>query len=327
MAVWLGVDGGGTKTEALLVSDRAILGFSRGGPSNHQGVGLDSAARAVVETIQGALDQAGLSWDAVDGGAVLGLAGADFPEDIARLTEALTPHVSVMPFQVVNDAEIALSAGTPAGFGIAAIAGTGGNVFGRNRAGVKRQVGGLGYEWGDYGSGIDIAREVLHHAFRSAERRGPKTQLEPLVLEMLGMPDYEALSRAIYFREMPAMHFIVLAPLCFQAAAAGDAIAASILVRTGEAIAESVAGCARLLDMAQEPVDVVLAGSLWLGVAPHMKEAFAGLLAEQLPLARARVTDLRPVAGAALMAMEQGGEPTDVLRTVLRNDLRFGGVE
>lgn len=322
---WLGVDGGGTKTEALLVSDQRVMGYARGGPANHQGIGLEAAVLEIWRTISQALEVAGVAIDAVDA-AVLGLAGADFPEDVAALSEGLASYFARSRFRVVNDAEIALAAGTSKGYGIAAVAGTGGNVFGVNPTGMSRQVGGLGYEYGDYGSGIDIVRDVLHAAFRSAEKRGEKTLLEQMVLRMLGLPDYSALSRALYFKEIPDVALIVMAPLCFQAAAQGDAVSIGILERQGQAIAESVVGCARLLDMASMPLDVVMAGSLWLGTAPHMKDRFIETLKSGLPYADPQLTELRPVAGAALLAAGFG-EPTEDLRQQLLLDARFSGVE
>jgi N-acetylglucosamine kinase-like BadF-type ATPase len=224
--------------------------------------------------------------------------------------------------RVVNDAEIALYAGSERGWGIVAIAGTGGNILGKTPEGVIRQVGGLGYEYGDYGSGIDMARDVLHHAFRSAELRGPKTSLERTVLNAFGVADFPTLSRAIYLQKIVPEAFLMLAPLCFQAAREQDAVAIDILQRQGIAIGESIVGCARLLKLETVALDVVLAGSLWLGTAPHMREALRDVVNRDLPLAQVQLSELRPVAGAALMASQTPG-----LRAVLREDFRFRGVE
>lgn len=322
--MWIGVDGGASKTEAVLVDSTRAVGFFRTGPSNHQRVGMDAAVATIEEAILGAVQDGGAALHQVEA-AVLGLAGADFPEDIKALTQRIAPVFGAVPFRVVNDAEIALQAGTDKGWGIAAIAGTGGNVFGRARDGRVRQVGGLGYEYGDYGSGIDIARDVLHCAFRSAERRGPKTVLEDAVLNLFGFPSYMALSRAMYHQEIASEVFLVLAPVCFSAAFDGDAAAIGILERQGRAIAESVAGCARLLSLEDEAVDVVLAGSLWLGQAPHMKDAVFQTLGKELPKAQVLVTELRPVAGAALMAVNS--KDVGSLRPALKADPRFTGVE
>lgn len=322
---WLGVDGGGTKTEALVISDSG-WGLARGGPSNHQVVGMESALDTVASVSDAALCDCGLNWGDVEG-AVFGLAGADFPEDVSRLTEGLKRRFPLTSFAVLNDAEIALPAGTDAGSGIATIAGTYTNVFGVNPAGEVRQVGGLGYEWGDYGGGIDIAREVLHSAFRSAELRGEKTVLEDLVLQLLGLPDYATLSRALYFKEIPETHFFVVVPFCFQAANTGDRVAQRILAKNGLALAESVVGCARLLRMHDAPTMVVMAGSLWLGQAPHMTDAFLSHLHEALPLAEARITAFKPVVGAVLTAARNGGYDPAPIRERLRQDARLTGVE
>ncbi len=322
---WLGVDGGGTKTEALVVCDRG-WGFARGEPSNHQIVGMESALDAASSVSEAALRDHGLNWGDVEG-AVFGLAGADFPEDVSRLTEGLKERLPLSSLTVVNDAEIALPAGTDADSGIAVIAGTYTNVFGLSPDGEKRQVGGLGYEWGDYGGGIDIAREVLHQAFRSAELRGEKTVLEDLVLQLLGLPDYASLSRALYFKEIPETHFFVVVPFCFQAANAGDRVAQRILAKNGRALAESVVGCARLLRMHAMPTRVVMAGSLWLGQAPHLQDAFLSHLREALPLAEAKVTEFKPVVGAVIAASRNGGQDSAAMRDRLRQDARLTGVE
>jgi N-acetylglucosamine kinase-like BadF-type ATPase len=324
--MWLGVDGGASKTEALVADQGRILGFARGGPSNHQGVGLDGATQSVAAVVLDALKASGVRLADIRR-AVLGLAGADFPTDILRLNEALTPIFGHVPFQVVNDAEIGLAAGTDQGFGICAIAGTGTNVLGRTQAGVIRQVGGLGYEFGDLGSGIQIAEDVLHAAFRSAELRGPKTQLEAIVLSVFGQPDYQALSWAMYDRQIPRMAFLLLVPLCFQAARDEDAVAQQILARQGQSIGQSIVGCARLLGMDRAPFDVVLAGSLWLGVAPHMKDAALAVISRETPGATVRVTELRPVAGAVLMAAQDDGWGDGPMRHLLMEDVRLRGVE
>ncbi|NMP22555.1 N-acetylglucosamine kinase [Sulfobacillus harzensis] len=224
---WLGVDGGGTKTEALLVSDHDVLGWARAGASNHQAVGMTEALDTLTSLAEEVRKQSGLGWDAIDA-AVFGLAGADFPEDVDALTSGLKGRLPLASLTVLNDAEIALTAGSESGTGIVAVAGTAWNTFGVSPSGERRHVGGLGYEWGDYGSGIDVAREVLHAAFRSAELRGEKTILEAMVLNLLGVPDYAALSRALYFHEIPETHFFIVVPFCFQAAAGGDRVAQRI---------------------------------------------------------------------------------------------------
>lgn len=316
--IYLGVDGGGTKTLAVLVQDGVVLGQGLAGPSNHEAEGgLSQAVKAIQVAIYGALAQSSVTPDAISQ-AVLGLAGADFPEDFQLLTDGLQPLFGQVPFKVVNDAEVALAGGARSGTGIVVICGTGTNVWGLAPDGRSEHVGGNGYEFGDWGGGIDLARAVLHHAFRSHEQRGPKTQLELAVLEALGFADYAHLAHALRFRMEP-YRFLALAPLCFRIADAGDVVAQKILTDMGHALGQSAVGCAKILNMTQEPVEIVMAGSVWLGSARQLVDAFLDTLKQSLPLADAHFPDLSPVAGAALLAAAMAGEDPLQLREAFRS--------
>ena len=85
----VGVDGGTTKTIALVADDRGhILGAGRGGNSNWTGPDVEEPMRVVAAAVQSALDQAGLTGSDIAMG-VFGLAGADWPENYERRTVVL----------------------------------------------------------------------------------------------------------------------------------------------------------------------------------------------------------------------------------------------
>ncbi len=87
----LGVDGGATKTDAVVMAvDGRILGSGRGGSSNWESVGLADAVNAIVVAVDGALAQAGHTRREV-AAAVFALAGVDWPADHVRLAAALPP--------------------------------------------------------------------------------------------------------------------------------------------------------------------------------------------------------------------------------------------
>ena len=92
----LGVDGGATKTLAVVGDDTGrILGAGLGGPTNYQIIGIEPAMSNLNSAVRGALSYAGISMDKVDC-AVFGLAGADFPVDFAtspRVSKALRSEV------------------------------------------------------------------------------------------------------------------------------------------------------------------------------------------------------------------------------------------
>ena len=85
----LGVDGGATKTDAVVMAvDGRILGSGRGGSSNWESVGLADAVNAIVLAVDGALAEAGHTRREV-AAAVFALAGVDWPADHVRLAGAL----------------------------------------------------------------------------------------------------------------------------------------------------------------------------------------------------------------------------------------------
>ncbi|MBC8077015.1 MAG: hypothetical protein H7Y32_13140, partial [Chloroflexales bacterium] len=114
----LGVDGGNTKTVALVARrDGTIVGAGRGGPGDiynpYSGEGLPNVAQAV----QHALDTAGVARGELAGG-VFSMAGADWPEDFAFIEQIVRSHGLACPIQVFNDAIGALRAGSPDGTGL-----------------------------------------------------------------------------------------------------------------------------------------------------------------------------------------------------------------
>ena len=79
----LGIDGGGSKTQALLADMSGhVLGRGAAGASNYQTIGVEAGCAAIEQAARAALAGAGM--DGRSPAAVcLGLAGAGRPEDQA----------------------------------------------------------------------------------------------------------------------------------------------------------------------------------------------------------------------------------------------------
>jgi N-acetylglucosamine kinase-like BadF-type ATPase len=291
-----------------------VVGRGSGGPANHQEVGLEAAAAAVEAAVTEALEAGGVGLAQVEK-AVLALAGDDFPEDEQALRQALKPRLGTLWFEIVNDAEAALVAGARSGWGVVVIAGTGTNVMGRDASGRRFHLGGLGYEFGDVGGGQDLVRAVLHAAFRAAEGRGPATALVDAVFEALGVDSLEELARGMYFGSIPREQFQVLAPLVFQVARRGDVVAQDLLVTMGRRLGESAgAACRRIDPGGDAPVEVVLAGSLWHGPHPLLRDGFLEGLHRYSLAADVHLPLWEPVAGSVLLAAEHNPEAASALR-------------
>jgi N-acetylglucosamine kinase-like BadF-type ATPase len=311
----LGVDGGTTKTKAVIGDDAGhIVGSSEGGASNYQIVGLEAAMSGIAEAVQGALTAADLSLVQVEH-AVFGLSGMDLPMHREVLDAALTNAFPGLIFDLVNDTWIMLKAGTDKGWGIALVCGGGANACARGRDGVWVTLRGLGYESGLRGGGLDMVRDVLHCAFLSHDGTGPKSVLERMVLDATGVPDYETL-QLLFLEAVQDMaghgellqRALAIVPLVFEGATAGDEVCKRILMLQAEYLAEGITGLLRKMNFEHETVDVVLGGSVFGGSNPTFVDRLTLLVHEVAPLARLRPPLLDPVLGAYVMALQSMGE-------------------
>ncbi len=308
----LGVDGGATKTMAV-VGDRTgkVMGVGLAGPTNYQLIGMADAMKHLDDAVSSALSAAGLSVSQIDA-ATFGIAGADFPVDFDNLTKGISELYPGLDFELTNDTWIGFRAGTEKDYGGVVISGSGANYAAAGPDGRRITGRGMGYEWGCEESAGSLIRHVLHYAFRSHDGTGPKTELENVVLPILGFPTYDDLSFFMYenreaFRVM-YLKAVGLVPALFELAFKGDAVSQDILIRTGTTMGEIVGGMMERLGMRAVPADVVLVGSIFMkGVCPLMISALATACQRRVPLATLRPVEMEPAAGALLMALEKLG--------------------
>ena len=310
---FLGVDGGGHKTLAVLGDEKGrVLGVGDAGPSNYQLVGLDAAMEEVKRAVNGALKEAGKEVGEIRR-AVFGLSGADLPLNFEELEGALKGAFPSLPFVLVNDTWIALRGGTKKGWGVCLVCGTGANACARFPSGEWLTLPGLGYESGLGGGGLDMVRDVLHYAFRSHYGLGEKTPLEDEILQASGASSFEELSFLLLkFMVSPAsaalemQRALSVVPALFRLASSGDRASQEILVKQGRMMGEVIGYFARKIEP-QGAVDVVLAGSVFKGESPLLLDSFTLSLHSQAPGAEVVFPAFPPVFGALLLAMEKEG--------------------
>src|SRR6266566_4624792 len=177
MTYFLGVDGGASKTAALVTDDAGKpLGTGIAGPSNHLRVGIETAARNIERAVNKALVTANVASREIIW-AYCGIAGADHPAHRQEVVDSLSVFFPRGNFTVDNDARIALSGAIGFGPGVVVIAGTGSVAVGRNAAGEEARAGGWGPIVGDEGSGYAIARGGLAGVLCQFDGRGPATTM------------------------------------------------------------------------------------------------------------------------------------------------------
>lgn len=304
MAYYLGIDGGGSKTYALLSDEHGhILGKGRSGNGNHQ-TGAKQAAASIREAAQAALAEAGLRLDQLRH-AYLGLAGADRRADYDIL-HPLIRGIGFTSYTISGDTMIGLRAGTSRPYGVALICGTGTNAAGRNPKGRHFQCGGFDYMYGDFGGGGALNVEVFRTVIRAWDGREQPTLLTAPLLKLLGYASVEEMYNDFLDHARPVP--LDAARLLFPAAAEGDAAALDILKRQGMELGKSAAAVIHRLGMENDRFDVVLAGSLLTrGDRGWIRGPIEQAVYEAAPDAAVVTLSAEPVVGALWSALEMDG--------------------
>ncbi|MDR6892582.1 N-acetylglucosamine kinase [Falsarthrobacter nasiphocae] len=295
---YLGIDIGGTKTSAVLASQDSPdtpHASARAGSANVQNVSREEAAAALA-SLASQLESASPGWAGRVGSVVIGAGGVDTPEDAARLASLASEQLGIPRgrFRVVHDTRLILAANHH-DTGIGVILGTGSVAWGVTAEGRESRSGGWGYLLGDEGSAWWFGREAVRESLRAFESEDDDA-LVPLVVDRAGVASAERLIGA--FHEDPSRtRWAGLAPVVFEAAAAGSARAAAIIEGGVEAAADLIVSVA---DRLGSEGPVVCGGGL-----VQNQPSFASRLAERLAgegLPEMQVLEREPVMGALYVA-------------------------
>src|SRR5436190_24376319 len=248
MTYFLGVDGGVSKTAALVTdAEGKPLGDGVAGPSNHLRVGIETAARNIERAVNKALVTADVASREIVW-AYCGIAGADHPAHRQEIVDSLNIFFPRGNFTIDNDARIALTGAIGFGAGVVVIAGTGSVAFGRNEKGAEARAGGWGPIIGDEGSGYGIARAGFAAIMRAHDGRGPATKMTEILKERYAMkPD--DLPPCVHAQTTQTDDIARFGKLVVEAAQDGDEAARAILERAGHELAAAVLGVARRLHL------------------------------------------------------------------------------
>jgi N-acetylglucosamine kinase-like BadF-type ATPase len=305
MTLVLGVDGGNSKTLALLADETGrVLGAGLSGGSNYQGIGIDAAMQAVRAAAEVALRRAAVAPDDI-AYAFYALSGADLDLDFRRLHPALADLRLAREYVLDNDVVAALLSGTDSPDAVAVVLGAGTNAAGRNAAGTVIRFPALGWESGDWGGGGDLAREMVRAIARAWDGRSVATLLTDLVLPALDLSDAEALIAGLHAKEIRFRRLLELVPLVFVAADRGDTIARDLVTQAGEEAAVMAVTILRRLGLLTAQPDVVLGGSLFRSENDLLLTVIADRVTEAAPDARLILPEMEPAAGAVLGALEK----------------------
>ncbi len=292
----VGLDAGGTKTVGLLADENGeIVREARAGGANFRVKGELGIEKTLYEVIV-ALDPP------VPLGAVcLGIAGADREPQLHTVREVIARLGYRKRVRVVNDAAIALTAGTGDGVGVVVVAGTGSIAYGRDPSGVVARSGGWGYLLGDEASAFWIGHAAVRQGIRGVDGRGPATSLFDRICERVGVTSPQELADWFYGLEMPRIRVAELAPVVQEAADDGDQAAEQLLELAADLLVRSARAVDRQLSFPDD-YPLILSGGTFRA-CPSLVPRIETTL--DLPHAAVSRLTVEPAWGAVLLAVEE----------------------
>jgi len=302
MNLILGIDGGGTRTRASILSGERLLAHAESGSIKRLRVGAEAAEEHLRALLKEVYAQAGVAGVQA---ASVGVASASMPGITEWITTVFNDF-GVERSEVVGDEVIALDAAFKGGPGILQIAGTGSNTIGRAPDGSRESAGGWSSRLGDEGSGYWIGLHGVRWALRALDREEP-TQILKKVGEIWATPQMNDLVNV--GNSTPGPDFAALAPAIGELAQAGDPVAIEVLRQAAADLVEFVL-LVRAKLRQKHPllgeVSVAWTGGIIEKNALVREAFFAGLqaAAPQMPVSREPVVPLEGALWRAARLLE-----------------------
>ena len=277
-ALKIGVDGGGSKTECILVDAAGeIIGHHLAAGCNPSIIGIDRARSVVTDAL----------------GALIAASGVPQPEIQATLLcmagnrtiwrEFAASLTGFGEVTAVNDSLPILELATRGDPGVVLHAGTGSFVAARAPDGSVHYAGGLGWRFGDAGSGYEIGRRAVARALLELQGWAATSKVAAVVREHAHLDqdvDPALLTRHFYQHPDANRHVAALAPAIVRCAVEGESTAKALVIDcAGELVSLATKVAAKLFSGI--PLDTIPAG---LSGPILTQPTIAGALATLTPL-------------------------------------------
>ena len=309
--VYIAVDGGGTKTELLLLDDafREINRHTCGG-TNHERLqgGYEEASHVLGEGVRTLLKGSGVTPNGIRD-LVAGIAGVDTPADEQAYGTELR-KLGFHRFLVVNDGYLPIKANAPGGIGVAYNCGTGVCCNAIGRHGEMTKTGGLD-EWaGDAGGGRWIAQQVFKAVYDSRVLKERETLLNSLYDEAFPCRDETGLIDSLMLLKRDGERQRQTVHMLFAAVEQRDAVAQGIAEHMLTRAVSYIAAAIRRTSFEGGEIPVILTGSILLKAAnERILQELEGRIREIQRSIQVLRAELSPVEGAVRWLNERAGEP------------------
>lgn len=316
LRVYAGIDGGGTKTDAAIISEFGdILATARGGATNPHSVSPQEAVMELLRILD-LLFSSNINFLLNCEIICLGMSGISENQERQWITshvqdymknkkDALDSNSNSCAVWVVSEGEIALMASLGQPHGLLSISGTGSIVYGITPEGEVCRAGGWGHLLGDEGSGYRIGQRTLQAVMQSYDGVLPPTALTLLVQQELHVKHAPDLKQLVYQPDWTKSSTASIARLTIEAASAGDEAARVLLIDEARQLAETAKALIRQR-VSFHTAPMALSGSIFLN-SPLFRDTFVQQLAEMYESQQIVCLEdaPAPAVGAALLARQK----------------------
>lgn len=301
--LYLGIDGGGTKTHAVLLNEFGeLIGEGFSGASNPLRVGIERAAANILKAAENACDSANRIRSDI-GAIVCGLAGVRREDLRHSICQRVSESFRVKSVEVFTDAEIALYGVNSGKAALVIIAGTGSVCLGRNEKGEKAFAGGWGPLAGDEGGGAGIARRALQAIAKASDERGIPTILSRHAAEYFRASTPEDVVVAIYSPQTDNAKIAGFARYVVESAKENDKISIEILKEAGFELGLAAYAVIKKLKLQKKAFPIGYVGSIFKA-GNLITEPLLETVHKIAPKAFLTAPKLFPAQAAAVMAVE-----------------------
>ncbi len=300
---YLGVDGGGSKTTAVVYDEKGnFISKALGESINYYSAGMENARLAMKEIINS------LSVKKFDC-AVMGMSALNSragEEETERFCGGIIDSKKII---MDSDLFVALEAMNCEGECAFVVSGTGSMAVCRDENGEMNHAGGFGYIIGDEGSGYSIALNAVKTAIRAAENIVAPTLLTEKCLEYFSAENIYELIDIFYEKTVSRKKLAAFSEEVYCCARNGDLTAHEILRNEALLLSQTVLS---LIKGRKKDISV----GLWGGVFQHNKifrDYFCGFLSEN-GFQNVKLLDFTPEMGAILACYRASGvETVDII--------------
>jgi N-acetylglucosamine kinase-like BadF-type ATPase len=298
MALYLGIDAGGTKTDCAVSNGAELLGQASGESCKLSRVGRVKARENLQSVVQRACDGARVLVRDVQH-VCIGMAGASLPDAVIWAQDTLREIIPDGTIYVAGDHVIAHRAAFGTSHGVLVISGTGSIAFGRNQKGETARAGGWGPTISDEGSAFWVGREAVAAALHLYDRGSADGLLATIAKSWNIAPE-----EVVRVANASEPRFAELAGPVVAEAERGDPLARDIAERAGKSLAQLAGAVIGRLWPDGGVVPVALAGGV-LQNSSIVRQSFRDTMKAEQPDAAVSFAYVRPVLGALEIALQR----------------------